>query len=70
MYTYSEVMKTVQCSHPPHHHNGFLAISQLYIYIYIYIYICNTHRYVCAVCAACMVYVCVYIHVYTVHVYT
>ena len=22
---YSDVMKTIQCAHPPHHHNGFVA---------------------------------------------
>ena len=39
-------MKTIQCAHPPHHHNGFLAYIHIYIYIYtlwsnsnIYIYI-------------------------------
>ena len=23
-------MKTVQCAHPPHHHNGFVATCQLW----------------------------------------
>ena len=42
-------MKTIQCAHPPHYHNGFVAtcrlwtasgrVYALYIYIYIYIYI-------------------------------
>ena len=27
---YSDVMKTIQCTHPPHHHNGFLAICRLW----------------------------------------
>ena len=37
-------MKTIQCAHPPHHHNGFVATCRLWtasggvIYIYIYIY--------------------------------
>ena len=22
-HIHSEVMKTIQCAHPPHHHNGF-----------------------------------------------
>ena len=25
IYIYSDVMKTIQCTHPPHHHNGFVA---------------------------------------------
>ena len=45
-------MKTIQCAHPPHHHNGFVATCRLwtasggviyiciYIYVYIYMYIC------------------------------
>ena len=24
IYIYSEVMKTIQCAHPPHHHNDFV----------------------------------------------
>ena len=32
-------MKTIQCAHPPHHHNGFVAYIHIYIYIYIYTYI-------------------------------
>ena len=27
---HSEVMKTIQCAHPPHHHNGFVATCQLW----------------------------------------
>ena len=27
---YSDVMKTIQCAHPPHHHNGFVATYQLW----------------------------------------
>ena len=47
-----DVMKTIQCAHPPHHHNAFVATccrlwtasggvhALLYIYnIYMYIYI-------------------------------
>ena len=35
-------MKTIQCAHPPHHHNGFVATCRLWtasggVYIYIYI---------------------------------
>ena len=30
MYIYSEVMKTIQCPHPPHHRNGFVATCQLW----------------------------------------
>ena len=26
----AEVMKTIQCAHPPHHHNGFVATCQLW----------------------------------------
>ena len=29
-YIYSDVMKTIQCSHPPHHHNGFVATCRLW----------------------------------------
>ena len=29
-YMYSEVMKTIQCAHPPHHHNGFVPIYWLW----------------------------------------
>ena len=25
MNLYNEVMKTIQCTHPPHHRNGFVA---------------------------------------------
>ena len=46
-------MKKIQCAHPPHHHNGFVATCRLWAasggvhpllvleprYIYIYIYI-------------------------------
>ena len=40
---YSEVMKTIQCTHPSHHHNGFVATCRLWtasggvIYIIYYI---------------------------------
>ena len=27
---YSGVMKTIQCAHPPHHHNGFEATCRLW----------------------------------------
>ena len=27
---YSDVMKTIQCAHPPHHHNGFVATCRLW----------------------------------------
>ena len=27
---YSEVMKTVQCAHPHHHHNGFVTTCRLW----------------------------------------
>ena len=30
IYIYSEVMKTIQCAHPPHCHNGFAAICRLW----------------------------------------
>ena len=26
IYIYMYVVKTIQCAHPPHHHNGFVAI--------------------------------------------
>ena len=26
----SDVMKTIQCAHPPHHHNGFVATCRLW----------------------------------------
>ena len=25
-------MKTIQCAHPPHHHNGFVATCRLWTY--------------------------------------
>ena len=28
---YSEVMKTIQCDHPPHHHNGFVVTCWLLV---------------------------------------
>ena len=28
--TYSDVMKTIQCAHPPHHNNGFVATCRLW----------------------------------------
>ena len=31
IYIYSEVMKTIQCAYPPHHHNGFVATCRLRI---------------------------------------
>ena len=44
-------MKTIQCAHPPHHHNGFVATCRLWTasggvlyYIYIYIYIINIYK--------------------------
>ena len=43
-----DVMKTIQCTHHPHHHNGFMAEFMHYIYICIYIYI----------------YICIYIYIY------
>ena len=61
MYKYSDVIKTIQCAHPPpHRHNGFVAICWLWtasggvhallvfsIYIYnIYIYILNIYIYI------------------------
>ena len=30
IYIYSDVMKTIQCAHPPHHHNGFVATCRLW----------------------------------------
>ena len=27
---YIYVMKTIQCAHPPHHHNGFVATCRLW----------------------------------------
>ena len=30
IYIYSEVMKTIQCAHPPHHHNGFVATCRVW----------------------------------------
>ena len=31
IYIYSgDVMKTIQCAHPHHHHNGFVATCQLW----------------------------------------
>ena len=48
-------MKTIQCAHLPHHHNGFVATCRLWtasggvlinIYIYIYIFTHHTHIYI------------------------
>ena len=25
IHIYSELLKTIQCTHPPHHHNGLVA---------------------------------------------
>ena len=30
IYIHSEVMKTIQCAHPPHHHNDFVATCRLW----------------------------------------
>ena len=30
MRQYSQVMKTNQCAHPPHHHNAFVATCRLW----------------------------------------
>ena len=30
LYVYSGVMKTIQCAHPHHHHNGFVAACRLW----------------------------------------
>ena len=30
IYIYSEVMKTIQCTHPPHHRNSFVATCRLW----------------------------------------
>ena len=30
IYVYSEVMKIIQCAHPPYHHNGFVVTCQLW----------------------------------------
>ena len=30
IYIYSDFMKTTQCAHPPHHHNGFVATCRLW----------------------------------------
>ena len=37
---YSDVMKTIQCAHPPHHHIKTYICIYIYIYIYIYIICC------------------------------
>ena len=30
IHIYSDVMKTIQCAHLPHHHNGFVATCRLW----------------------------------------
>ena len=30
MQIYSDVMKTIQCAHCPHHHSGFVATCRLW----------------------------------------
>ena len=30
IYVYNEVTKTIECTHPPHHHNGFVVTCQLW----------------------------------------
>ena len=30
IHIYSDVMKTIHCTHPPHHHNAFVATCQLW----------------------------------------
>ena len=47
-------MKTIQCAHPPHHHNGFVATCRLWTAgggVYIYKCVC--------VCVCVCVFVCV-----------
>ena len=31
MDVYSEVMKAIQCTHPPHHRNGFAVTCRLWM---------------------------------------
>ena len=31
IHIYGDVMKTIQCAHPPHHYNGFVATCQLWM---------------------------------------
>ena len=31
IYIYSGVMKTMQCTHPPYHHNAFVATCRLWM---------------------------------------
>ena len=31
LYMYSDVTKTIQCAHPLHHHNVFVATCQLWM---------------------------------------
>ena len=31
IYVYSDVIKTIRCAHPPHHHNEFVVTCQLWI---------------------------------------
>ena len=30
VHIYSDVVKTIQCAHPPYHHNGFVATCWLW----------------------------------------
>ena len=30
IYTHTDIMKTIQCIHPLHHHNGFVATWRLW----------------------------------------
>ena len=30
IYIYSDVMKTIRCAYPPHHHNGFVVTCRLW----------------------------------------
>ena len=46
-------MKTIQCAHPPHHHNGFVATCRLWTAI-IYIYVMTLWT------PFCCIYMCVY----------
>ena len=74
---YSDVMKTIQCAHPPHHHNGFVATCRLwtasggvYIYIYIHTYIQYNYTYVYLCITDTIIYVLSYAYYYIFCMYT
>ena len=62
-------MVTIQCAHPPHHHNGFVVKCRLWtasggvyaLYIYIYIYVVDIYIYIYKYMVDKYIYIYIYI---------